>query len=73
MDEHADGAHRGMTVQMEQTTCKDPLMDEAAVVSEFDFILLFSLVSDLYGCLAMQICFPHAISIDTYYKSYDLK
>ena len=45
MDEHADRAHRGMTVQMEQTTCKDPLMDEAAVVREFDFILLFSLVS----------------------------
>ena len=35
MDEHADGAHRGMTVQMEHTPCKDPLTDEAAVVSEF--------------------------------------
>ena len=63
MDEHADGAHRGMTVQMEHTTCKDPLTNEAAVVSEFDFILLFSLVSELYGCLSMQICTPHAIAI----------
>ena len=51
MDEHADGAHLGMTVQMEHTPCKDPLTDEVAVVSEFglhlscDFILLFSLVS----------------------------
>ena len=51
MDEHSDGAHRGMTVQMEHTTCEDPLTDEAAVVSEFDFILLFSLVSELYGCI----------------------
>ena len=23
MDEHADGAQRGMTVQLEHTTCKD--------------------------------------------------
>ena len=44
-DDHADGAHRGMTVQMEHTTCEDPLTDDAAVVSEFDLILLFSLVS----------------------------
>ena len=34
MDEHADGAHQGMTMQMEHTTCKDPLTDEAAVVCE---------------------------------------
>ena len=65
MDEHAVGAHQGMTVQMEHTTCKDPLTDEAAVVSEFDFILL-SLVSELYGCLSMQICAPHAIAIDMF-------
>ena len=65
MDEHANGAHRGMTLQMEHTTCKDPMTDEAAVVSEFDFILhLCSLVSELYGCLPMQICTPHAIAID---------
>ena len=48
LDDIADGAHQGMTMQMEHTTCKDPLTDEAAVVSEFDFILL-SLVSELYG------------------------
>ena len=34
MDDIADGAHQGMTMQMEHTTCKDPLTDEAAVVSE---------------------------------------
>ena len=39
MDEHADGAQRGMTAQMEHTSCKDPLTDKAAVVSEFDLIL----------------------------------
>ena len=44
MDEHADGAQPGMTVQMEHTTCKDPLTDEAAVISVFDLILLFSVV-----------------------------
>ena len=38
MDEHADGAHQGMMVQMEHTTCKDPLTDETAVVSEFDLL-----------------------------------
>ena len=48
MDDIANGAHQGMTMQMEHTKCKDPLTDEAAVVSEFDFILL-SLVSELYG------------------------
>ena len=48
MDEHADGAQPGMRVQMEHTTCKDPLTDEAAVVSEFDFILLFSVV---FSCM----------------------
>ena len=65
MDDIADGAHQGMTMQMEHTTCMDPLTDEAAVVSEFDFILL-SLVSELYGCLSMQICAPHAIAIDMF-------
>ena len=35
MDNDAEGAHRGMTVQMEHTSCEDPLTDEAAVVSEF--------------------------------------
>ena len=44
MEDVAEGAHRGMTVQMEHTPCEDPLTDEAAVVNEFDFILLFSLV-----------------------------
>ena len=34
INEHADKAHRGMTVQMEHTTCKETLTDEAAVVSE---------------------------------------
>ena len=52
-------------MQMEHTTCMDPLMDEAAVVNEFDFNLL-SLVSELYGCLSMQICAPHAIAIDMF-------
>ena len=47
-DDHADGAHPGMTVQMEHTTCEDLLKDDAAVLSEFDLILLFSLVSELY-------------------------
>ena len=42
------GAHPGMTVQMEHTTCEDLLTDDAAVLSEFDLILLFSLVSELY-------------------------
>ena len=46
MDKHAHGAHWGiLAVQMEQMACKDPFMDEAALVSKFDFILLFSLVS----------------------------
>ena len=35
MDDVADGAHRGMTVQTDNPICKDPLTDEAAVVSEF--------------------------------------
>ena len=61
----ADGAHQGMTMQMEHTTCKDPLTDQAAVVSEFDFVLL-SLVSELYECLSMLIYAPHAIEIDIY-------
>ena len=66
MDDIADRAHQGMTMQMEHTTCKDPLTDEDAVVSEFDFILPFSLVSELYACLSMQICAPHAIAIDMF-------
>ena len=61
MEDVAEGAHRGMTMQMEHTTCKDPLRDEAAVLSECDLILLFSLVSESYGCLSMQIYIPHAI------------
>ena len=65
MDDIANGANQGMTMQMEHTTCKDPLTDEAAVVSVFDFILL-SLVSELYGCLSMQMCAPHAIAIDMF-------
>jgi len=44
MDDIADGAHQGMTMQMEHTTCKDPLTDEAAVISEFELNLLFSVV-----------------------------
>ena len=36
--------NQGMTVQMEHTTCKDPLTDEAAVISEFELNLLFSVV-----------------------------
>ena len=36
--------NQGMTVQMEHTTCKDPLTDEAAVISEFELILLSSVV-----------------------------
>ena len=65
MDDIANVANQGMTMQMEHTTCKDPLTDEAAVVSEFDFILL-SLVSELYGCFSKQICAPHAIAIDMF-------
>ena len=34
MDEHAEGAHQGMTVQMEHTTCKDSLTDKASLISE---------------------------------------
>ena len=51
MDEHANGAHRGMTLQMEHTPCKDPMTDEAAVVSEFDFILLYPI-----NCMATFLC-----------------
>ena len=47
MDEHADGAHQEMTLQMEQTACKDPLMDETAVVSDFG---LYSLV---FSCILL--------------------
>ena len=66
MDGHADGAHRGMTVQMEHTTYEDPLRDEAAALSECYLILLFSHVCELYGCLSMQMCTPHAIAEDMY-------
>ena len=69
LDDIADGAHQGMTMQMEHTTCKDPLTDEAAVISEFELnllFLLFCLVSELYGCLSMQMCAAHAIAIDMY-------
>ena len=56
-----------MTLQKEHTLCEDPLTDAAAVLSEFDLILLFSLASELYGCLiSMQICTPHAIAADAY-------
>ena len=49
------------------TPCEDPLTDDAAMLSEFDLILLFSLVSELFGCLiSMQICTPHAIAVETY-------
>ena len=34
MDGRADGAHRGMTVQIEHTTFEDPLTDEAVLRSE---------------------------------------
>ena len=34
MDAVAEGAHRGMTVQMEHTPWEDPLTDEAALISE---------------------------------------
>ena len=41
MDEHAEGAHRGMTVQMEHTPCEDPLTDEASLMSELDIFLCY--------------------------------
>ena len=53
MDDIADGAQRGVTAQMEHTSCNDPLTDKAAVVSEFDFFLSLSLVSESFGCLSM--------------------
>ena len=48
-----------MTVQMEHTTCEDLLKDDAAVLSEFDLILLFSLVSN--GMVVLFLCkyVPH--------------
>ena len=56
MDDVAEGAH---------TPWEDPLTDAAALISEFDWTLLFSLVSELYGCLIfIQICTPHAIAVD---------
>ena len=48
MDEHAEGAHRGMTLQMEHTPCKDPMTDEAAVVSEF------GLHSPVFSCIWIE-------------------
>ena len=39
MDDFAEGAHRGMTVQMEHTTYEDPLTDEAALISELRIFL----------------------------------
>ena len=57
MDEHADGAQPGMTVQMEHTTCKDPLTDEAAVVSEFDLLFLFFVV---FSCIRITWLFFYA-------------
>ena len=53
MDDVAEGAQGGMTVQKKHTTYEDPLTDEAAVVSEFDFFLSLSLVSESFGCLSM--------------------
>ena len=50
MDYVAEGAHRGMTVQMEHTTYEDPLTDEAALMSEFHF---FSSLFVLHG----SVCF----------------
>ena len=35
-----------MMLQKEHTLCEDPLTKAAAVLSEFDLILLFSLVSN---------------------------
>ena len=39
MDAVAEGAHQGMTVQMEHTPCKDPLTNEAAFISKLHFFL----------------------------------
>ena len=58
MDEHADGAHLGMTVQMEHTTCKDPLTDEAAVVSEFGLYTPSVYLNCMFACLYKYIV-PH--------------
>ena len=53
MDDVAEGALQGMTVQKEHTTYEDPLTDEAALISElrfFDIIcaacLMFQYFSD---------------------------
>ena len=40
MDDVAEGAHRGKTVQMEHTTYEDPLTDEAALISELLFFYI---------------------------------
>ena len=34
MDNVAEGAHRGITIQMEHTPWEDPLTEEAALISE---------------------------------------
>ena len=46
MDEYADGAQPrdDGANGAHNATCKDPLTDEAAVISEFELILLFSVV-----------------------------
>ena len=50
MDAVAERAHQGMMVQMEHTPCKNPLTDEAALMSEFHF---FSSLFVLHG----SVCF----------------
>ena len=54
-DDGANGAHN-MWGSTDGWSCN----------GEFDLILLFSLASELYGCIPMQICTPHAISVDMY-------
>ena len=69
MDDIAEGAHRGMTVQMEHTTCEDPVTDEAAVISEF--LHLFSLVSDLM-VVFLRKSLPHMqLQLTCTYRLYD--
>ena len=48
-----------MMLQKEHTLCEDPLTKAAAVLSEFDLILLFSLVSN--GVVVLFLCkyVPH--------------
>ena len=49
MDDVAEGAHRGMTVQMEHTPYEDPLTDEAALIRE---LLFFYIICT--ACLMFQ-------------------